>query len=322
MRAMAVTSYDEPLAADRGAGARAAARPRDAGDPHERGLLQRREDVAGADAVQRGSRPPPCPGPRDPRACRRGGSTGLDRRGDARGRVPLLVVRRMLRVPPRRRDALPADDRLDRVHPSRGLHRTDRGPLGTPRRDPPVDRPDPCGIDVVCARHGVSIRGHARRGRGRHDGSGHRPRRGRDPRGAGRPGLGRSHDLLRHPRAHDRRGAGSRSGRGARGRPGRDRRDRRTRPAATGSTSSIDTVGHDDTLALARRLVRPGGRVVGVGYAPDSSLTVPTTRLVLDEVDYVGIAVRPSGRPREGGVARRTRPRLDGGRDGAAAGSR
>jgi propanol-preferring alcohol dehydrogenase len=50
----------------------------------------------------------------------------------------------------------------------------------------------------------------------------------------------------------------------------------------------IDTVGHDDTLAFARRLVRPGGRVVAVGYAPDSSLTVPTTRLVLDEVDYVG----------------------------------
>ncbi len=50
----------------------------------------------------------------------------------------------------------------------------------------------------------------------------------------------------------------------------------------------VDTVGHDDTLALARRLVRPGGRVVGVGYTPDASLTVPTTRLVLDEVDYVG----------------------------------
>ncbi len=50
----------------------------------------------------------------------------------------------------------------------------------------------------------------------------------------------------------------------------------------------VDTVGHDDTLALARRLVRPGGRVVGVGYTPDTSLTVPTTRLVLDEVDYVG----------------------------------
>lgn len=50
----------------------------------------------------------------------------------------------------------------------------------------------------------------------------------------------------------------------------------------------IDTVGHEDTLALARRLVRPGGRVVGVGYAPNSALSVPTPRLVLDEVDYVG----------------------------------
>jgi D-arabinose 1-dehydrogenase-like Zn-dependent alcohol dehydrogenase len=50
----------------------------------------------------------------------------------------------------------------------------------------------------------------------------------------------------------------------------------------------VDTVGHADTLALARRLVRRGGRVVGVGYTPDASLTVPTTRLVLDEVDYVG----------------------------------
>jgi D-arabinose 1-dehydrogenase-like Zn-dependent alcohol dehydrogenase len=50
----------------------------------------------------------------------------------------------------------------------------------------------------------------------------------------------------------------------------------------------IDTVGHDETLELARRLVRPGGRVVGVGYSPTSSLTVPTPRFVLDEVDYVG----------------------------------
>jgi len=50
----------------------------------------------------------------------------------------------------------------------------------------------------------------------------------------------------------------------------------------------VDTVGHDDTLDLARRLVRPGGRVVGVGYTPTSALTVPTPRLVLDEVDYVG----------------------------------
>jgi D-arabinose 1-dehydrogenase-like Zn-dependent alcohol dehydrogenase len=50
----------------------------------------------------------------------------------------------------------------------------------------------------------------------------------------------------------------------------------------------VDTVGHDDTLALARRLVRPGGRVVGVGYTPSSELVVPTPRFVLDEVEYVG----------------------------------
>lgn len=50
----------------------------------------------------------------------------------------------------------------------------------------------------------------------------------------------------------------------------------------------VDTVGHDDTLALARRLIRSGGRVVAVGYTPTSALSVPTPRLVLDEVDYVG----------------------------------
>jgi alcohol dehydrogenase, propanol-preferring len=50
----------------------------------------------------------------------------------------------------------------------------------------------------------------------------------------------------------------------------------------------VDTVGHDDTLELARRLVRPGGRVVVVGYTPTSALSVPTPTLVLDEVDYVG----------------------------------
>lgn len=50
----------------------------------------------------------------------------------------------------------------------------------------------------------------------------------------------------------------------------------------------VDTVGHDDTLDLARRLVRPGGRVVAVGYTAASALSVPTPRLVLDEVDYLG----------------------------------
>jgi 2-desacetyl-2-hydroxyethyl bacteriochlorophyllide A dehydrogenase len=49
----------------------------------------------------------------------------------------------------------------------------------------------------------------------------------------------------------------------------------------------IDTVGDDRTIPLARRIVRNGGRVVLVGYTT-SSLSVPTSRLVLDEVDYVG----------------------------------
>ena len=50
----------------------------------------------------------------------------------------------------------------------------------------------------------------------------------------------------------------------------------------------VDTVGHHDTLELARRLVRPGGRVVVVGYTPASALSVPTPSLVLDEVKYLG----------------------------------
>lgn len=50
----------------------------------------------------------------------------------------------------------------------------------------------------------------------------------------------------------------------------------------------IDTVGHEPTLALADRLLRPGGRLVGVGYAPDSALSVPTPRLVLGELELVG----------------------------------
>lgn len=58
--------------------------------------------------------------------------------------------------------------------------------------------------------------------------------------------------------------------------------------AGEGVDVVVDTVGHDDTLALARRLVRPGGRVVGVGYSPSSSLAVPTPSFVLEEVDYVG----------------------------------
>jgi propanol-preferring alcohol dehydrogenase len=50
----------------------------------------------------------------------------------------------------------------------------------------------------------------------------------------------------------------------------------------------VDTVGADATLDIARRLVRAGGTVVGVGYAPSTALSVPTPSFVLDEVTYLG----------------------------------
>jgi alcohol dehydrogenase len=50
----------------------------------------------------------------------------------------------------------------------------------------------------------------------------------------------------------------------------------------------IDTVGVASSLELADRLVRPGGRIVVVGYASESSATLPTTRFVLDEIDVRG----------------------------------
>jgi len=50
----------------------------------------------------------------------------------------------------------------------------------------------------------------------------------------------------------------------------------------------VETVGRDETLNLAVELLRPGGRLVGVGYSPTSALTVATPRLVLGELDLVG----------------------------------
>ncbi len=50
----------------------------------------------------------------------------------------------------------------------------------------------------------------------------------------------------------------------------------------------VDTVGHADTLALADRLVRAGGRIVGVGYSPTTALAVTTPRFVLGELELVG----------------------------------
>src|SRR3990170_1840342 len=50
----------------------------------------------------------------------------------------------------------------------------------------------------------------------------------------------------------------------------------------------LDTVGHTETLALADLLVRQGGRIVGVGYDPTTTLGVPTPRFVLGELELVG----------------------------------
>jgi propanol-preferring alcohol dehydrogenase len=50
----------------------------------------------------------------------------------------------------------------------------------------------------------------------------------------------------------------------------------------------VDTVGHADTLDLADRLVRRGGRIVGVGYSPTTAVRVATPRFVLDEIELVG----------------------------------
>ena len=61
--------------------------------------------------------------------------------------------------------------------------------------------------------------------------------------------------------------------------------------AATGGDGFdvvVDTVGRAATVAQAERLVRPGGRIVAVGYALGESFGLPSARLVLDEVALVG----------------------------------
>jgi D-arabinose 1-dehydrogenase-like Zn-dependent alcohol dehydrogenase len=50
----------------------------------------------------------------------------------------------------------------------------------------------------------------------------------------------------------------------------------------------IDTVSNPSTIAQANRLVRPGGRIVSVGYSLDSSFDIPTARFVLDEIELLG----------------------------------
>jgi 2-desacetyl-2-hydroxyethyl bacteriochlorophyllide A dehydrogenase len=58
--------------------------------------------------------------------------------------------------------------------------------------------------------------------------------------------------------------------------------------AGDGFDVVIDTVGHADSIAQADRMVRPGGRIVAVGYALGEVLGLPAPRLVLDEVELVG----------------------------------
>jgi D-arabinose 1-dehydrogenase-like Zn-dependent alcohol dehydrogenase len=58
--------------------------------------------------------------------------------------------------------------------------------------------------------------------------------------------------------------------------------------AGEGADVVIDVVGQPDTFLQAERLLRPGGRIVGVGYSLDASLELPTARFVLEEKELVG----------------------------------
>ena len=50
----------------------------------------------------------------------------------------------------------------------------------------------------------------------------------------------------------------------------------------------VDTVGRPATMETAAALVRPGGRIVVVGYAVGQPVSFPSDRLVLQEVQIVG----------------------------------
>ena len=50
----------------------------------------------------------------------------------------------------------------------------------------------------------------------------------------------------------------------------------------------IEAVGRPATTAIAERLVRPGGRIVMVGYVVGDAIELPSARLVLEEVQVLG----------------------------------
>lgn len=59
-------------------------------------------------------------------------------------------------------------------------------------------------------------------------------------------------------------------------------------PDGEGADAVIDTVGREDTIWQADRLVRPGGRIVAVGYSPDANFSLPSPRFVLEEIQLLG----------------------------------
>jgi alcohol dehydrogenase len=74
----------------------------------------------------------------------------------------------------------------------------------------------------------------------------------------------------------------------------RDGEDRETVAALLAQTHGqsydvvIEAVGRPATTAMAERLVRPGGRIVMVGYDVDGAIDLPSARFVLEEVEVVG----------------------------------
>jgi D-arabinose 1-dehydrogenase-like Zn-dependent alcohol dehydrogenase len=55
-----------------------------------------------------------------------------------------------------------------------------------------------------------------------------------------------------------------------------------------GVDTVVDTVGHEDTILQADRLVRAGGRIVAVGYSPETNFSLPSPRFVLEEIELLG----------------------------------
>jgi D-arabinose 1-dehydrogenase-like Zn-dependent alcohol dehydrogenase len=55
-----------------------------------------------------------------------------------------------------------------------------------------------------------------------------------------------------------------------------------------GADVVIDCVGTPDTIAQAEKMARAGGRVVAVGYSVTSDFRIPSARFVLEEIELVG----------------------------------